>query len=373
MRKARLCVPVCWFVALAAAIAADRSTAGEQPAAKAEPAGVAAEAADAPALRKTIPDENLRIPEEVQFCAANLKKVHAAIKKYEQAKGVLPDWLSDLVPEYLEAKDLLCPVHGRVSAAYWPDPKQPCSYTYEFSATRLNSNWGAVSGMLCRDWKNKQVKLFGDVVPMIRCFHQPQVLSLTAGGQVFCGLEVWERVFLPTYERGDELEPDERPFVYVVPMEGVDELVKFIGQVQAFRPVTPFQILDHSQKAPLVLKAAATRILESESDEWSPAYQTALRVLLADRIRALSAQTVAGQRETLAFVKSFLTAKVERKLAREDIDVALSAAKKLDDIGNRPLAAEAYREFAKLLGPSKEPAAIEAVKEMEAAVKRLAP
>ncbi len=70
--------------------------------------------------------------------------------------------------------------------------------------------------------------LFGDVVPMVRCFQQPQVLSLTAGGQVFCGLEVWERVFLPTYQRGDELKPVERPFVYVVPTEGVDELVKFI-------------------------------------------------------------------------------------------------------------------------------------------------
>lgn len=374
MRKSPLCVPVCLLVALAAGIAAGRSTAGEPPAAKAEPAGVEAAAApSAPAIKKAIPAENLRIPAEVQSCAANLKKLHAAIKKYEQAKGNYPDWLSDLVPEYLEAKDLLCPVHGRVSAAYWPDPKQPCSYTYEFSATQLNNNWAAVSGMVCRDWKNKQVKLFGDVVPMIRCFHQPQVLSLTAGGQVFWGLEVWERVFLPTYERGDELEPAERPFVYVVPTEGVEELVKFIEHVRTFRPVTPFQTLYHSQRAPLVLKAAATRILELESDEWSPAYQTALRVLLADRIRILSAQTAAGQRETLAFVKSFLTAKVERTLAREDIDVALATAKKLEDLGNRPLAAEAYREFAKLLGPSKEPAAVEAVKEMEAAAKRLVP
>ncbi|MCU0873268.1 MAG: hypothetical protein MUE50_13085 [Pirellulaceae bacterium] len=366
MRSCILHAPAILVFGLAAAVGTSGITASD------EPAGGSA-APPASAVRKTIPEENLRIPEQVQSCATNLKKVHAAIKKYEQNKGTVPDWLSDLVPDYLENKDLLCPIHGKVIAAYWPDPKLPCSYTYEFSATRLTNNWGAVSGMVCRDWKTKQVKLFGDVVPMIRCFHQPYVLSLTSGGQVFWGLEVWERVFMPSYQRGDELEPSERPFRYIVPTGGVDELVKFIEEVRALRPRTPFQTLDHEQTAPAALKAAATRILGMETDEWSTAYQTALRILLADRIRLLDGQSPAGQRETLAFVKSFLTAKLERSLAREDVEVAQEAAKKLEDLGNPQLAVEAYRDFGRLLAKSKDQAAADAAKQMEAAAKRLQP
>jgi hypothetical protein len=178
---------------------------------------------------------------------------------------------------------------------------------------------------------------------------------------------------MPAYQRGDELEPSERPFRYTVPTGGVDELVKFIEEVQALRPQTPFQTLDHEQTAPAALKAAATRILGMETDEWSTAYQTALRILLADRIRLLAGQSPAEQRETLAFVKSFLTAKLERSLAREDVEVAQAAAKRLEDLGNPQLAAEAYREFGSLLAKSKDETAADAAKRMEAAAKRLQP
>lgn len=367
MKRCLLRAPVLLLIGLAAVADTSRITAGD------ESAKGSAESPPASAIRKTIPDENLRIPDQVQPCAAHLKKVHAAVKKYEKDKGTLPDWLSGLVPDYLDGKDLLCPIHGRPQAAYWPDPKLPCSYTYEFSATTLSNNWGAVSGMVCRDWKTKQVKLFGDVVPMIRCFHQPYVLSLTSGGQVFWGLEVWERVFLPTYQRGDELSPSERPFRYVIPTGGVDELVKFIEEVKTFRPTTPFQTMDHSQRAPAALKAAATRILGMENDEWSKAYQTALRVLLADRIRTLRGENPAAQQETVEFVKSFLTAKRDRQLDREDAELAMSAAKTLEDTGNRQLASQAYREFSGLLAASKDQSVLDAAKQMEAALKKLQP
>jgi hypothetical protein len=358
------------LIGLAALVGTSGVTPGD------ETAEVATESAEQPSrspIRKTIPDANLRIPDEVQPCAANLGKLHAAVKKYEKDKGTLPDWLSDLVPDYLDDKDLLCPVHGKVQAAYWPDPKLPCSYTYEFSAGKLSNNWGAVSGMVCKDWKTRQVKLFGDVVPMVRCFHQPHVLSLSSGGQVFQGLEVWERVFMPDYQRGDELTPSERPFRYVIPGGSVEELATFIKEIKGLRPKTPYQILDHDRRAPLVLKVAATRILEMEKDVWSAAYQSALRVLLEERIRSIRGGSPAGQRETIDFVKTFLTAKLKRHVDREDVNVAMSAAKMLEDGGNPQLAAEAYREFAALLAASNDQAALDAAKQMEAAAEKLGP
>jgi hypothetical protein len=100
--------------------------------------------------------ENLRIPDEMRACAAKLQRTHAAIKKYEQGQGELPNWLSDLVPDYLEKEALLCPTNPeRTKAQYCPDTNLPCSYTYEFSPTRIDSRW------VFRGWKKQQVEQFG--------------------------------------------------------------------------------------------------------------------------------------------------------------------------------------------------------------------
>jgi len=114
--------------------------------------------------KSRIPAENLKIPEEMRKCAENLQRIHAAIKAYEKDKGELPNWLSDLIPDYLTKEDFLCPNSpDRTRAPYCPDPWIACSYTYEFSPTRINSDW------VYRSWKKQQVKQFGDVVPMVRC------------------------------------------------------------------------------------------------------------------------------------------------------------------------------------------------------------
>lgn len=104
------------------------------------------------------------VPSEMQACAENLQTIHAAIKKYAQDQGEPPNWLSDLVPDYLGKEALLCPTNSkRIKAQYCPDPDLPCSYTEEFSPTRINSRW------VFRKWKKQQVEEFGDVVPIVRC------------------------------------------------------------------------------------------------------------------------------------------------------------------------------------------------------------
>ncbi len=55
-------------------------------------------ASPAVTTRFVVPEENLRIPQGMQACAVNLRRIHSAIKKYQKDKGKFPDWLSDLVP-----------------------------------------------------------------------------------------------------------------------------------------------------------------------------------------------------------------------------------------------------------------------------------
>ncbi len=168
---------------------------------------VAAKPAAPPAAKYVIPEENLKISEEMQACAENLKKIQAAIKKYKNDKGKLPNWLSDLVPDYITNDALLCsddPIH---KAKYSPDPKLPCSYAWEFSSAKIPSGWDPTRRTQYRDWKTQQVEFFGDIVPMVRCHHHGsnRVLNLSAGGQIYWGRVSWEYMFKPDYRFGDEL------------------------------------------------------------------------------------------------------------------------------------------------------------------------
>jgi len=163
------------------------------------------------AAKYVIPQENLQIPEKMQACAANLRRIHAAIKEYQKKKGTLPNWLSDLVPDYLGKEVLLCPNDAERRAQFSPDPKLPCSYSWEFSATPIPASWDPTGKTLYRDWKAQQVKLFGDVVPTVRCNHHgEQCLNLGAGGQVYWSALNWEYMFKRDYHFGDERASQKR-------------------------------------------------------------------------------------------------------------------------------------------------------------------
>ncbi|MFC1765705.1 ankyrin repeat domain-containing protein, partial [Planctomycetota bacterium] len=118
------------------------------------------------AKRYTIAEEKLQIPEDEQSCAANLKRIHTALERYEKEKGGLPHWLSDLVPDYLPQEALLCPGHleYRATFTYFEpqtpmEPRLPCGYAYEFSMSRLPAGSpGSPTGrMITRDRKMAQM------------------------------------------------------------------------------------------------------------------------------------------------------------------------------------------------------------------------
>ena len=162
-----------------------------------------------PPSKYAIPAANLQIPENLQPCAASLRRITAAIDKYKKEKGKMPPWLSDLVPDYLPAEVLLCPVNAQARAPYYPDPKLPCSYTYEFSLAPVPTGWDPSQGTTVQDWKTKQLNLFGDVLPVVRCHCHGTgaVLSLSAGGQVYWSQVSWEYLFKQDYRFGEEVGP----------------------------------------------------------------------------------------------------------------------------------------------------------------------
>ena len=163
---------------------------------------VPAEAPAEEAAKYVIPQENLEIAEEMKTCGQNLKKMYAAIKKYEKDKGDLPNWLSDLVPDYFSKELLLCPSDPSRTRAVYPDPKLPCGYTYEFCPAQVSVAGGRMS---CRDWKTQQVEFFGDIVPVVRCLHHGSMsVNVSMAGRVYSSPETWETIFMPGYTRGGE-------------------------------------------------------------------------------------------------------------------------------------------------------------------------
>jgi hypothetical protein len=148
----------------------------------------------------TIPEKNLELTEQLDDCAKLLKQMYSAIANFEAEQGQLPNWLSELVPKYLGAKDLLCPNDQTHQSRYYRDPKMPCSYTYEFCKTTALPGLDQSQNSTTRSLKMKQIKVFGDVLPVVRCHkHEGKVLNLAVSGEIYWSSLNWERLFEPGY------------------------------------------------------------------------------------------------------------------------------------------------------------------------------
>jgi hypothetical protein len=160
------------------------------------------------ASKFAIPEKNLKIPDQMQSCAANLRKIYAAIKKYEKDKGTLPLWLSDLVPDYISKDMLLCPHKPDVAGQKRHDPRFPCSYGYEFRMDRrpAKAGMGLAGGVILRDWKIEQVELFGDVVALVRCYSHGRTINLSISGKIYLSSITWETIFIPRYFQEQQTE-----------------------------------------------------------------------------------------------------------------------------------------------------------------------
>ncbi|HVM47166.1 MAG TPA: hypothetical protein VMU04_04020 [Candidatus Acidoferrum sp.] len=136
------------------------------------------------------------ITQEQAACIANLKAIYTAIQAYEHDHKALPNWLSDLVPQYLpDMNVLICPVcrrTGETEASSLADPKLPCSYLYEFCPVPLGTAAPNAPNRTRREWKRRQMGLVGSIVPIVRCRHHAAVLNLAFDGSIYESPDSWE-------------------------------------------------------------------------------------------------------------------------------------------------------------------------------------
>jgi hypothetical protein len=137
--------------------------------------------------------------EEKEACTRNLKVIYDAIQAYQFDHKDLPNWLSDLVPDYLsEGNVLLCPVCRRTGRTEGPplaDPKLACSYVFEFSPAPVAPVSAGKPSHTRREWRRRQMGLVGSAVPIVRCRHHDPMLNLGFNGSVYESPSQWELVF----------------------------------------------------------------------------------------------------------------------------------------------------------------------------------
>ena len=134
--------------------------------------------------------------EEKEACSRNLKAIYDAIEAYQHDHTDLPNWLSDLVPQYLtDASLLVCPVcrrTGQTEAPPLADPRISSSYLFEFCPVPLGALATNAPTSTRRDWKHRQMNLVGPVIPIVRCRHHKVTLNLAFDGRIYESPPFWE-------------------------------------------------------------------------------------------------------------------------------------------------------------------------------------
>ncbi len=158
-------------------------------------------------------------PAEKEQCSQNLRRIHEAIQAYRKDQHEVPNWLSDLVPKYLEDLNCLtCPVSrrtGQLDTLGLSDPKLAISYAYQFGDQPIPASFSGGSKRTMREWKRAQMGIVGDIVPIVRCRHHLPQLNLSFGGQVFESPPGWEQMMTNEFKPADlsiqKLFPQDSP------------------------------------------------------------------------------------------------------------------------------------------------------------------
>jgi len=142
--------------------------------------------------------------QEKAQCTENLKLIYAAIEAYRNEQKDLPNWLSDLVPDYLpDANVLICPVCRRTGQIERPplaDPSIASSYLFEFCPAQLGNGAPANPTATRREWKNRQMAVVGPIVPIVRCRHHKSLLNLAFDGRIYDSPPSWETMLTNTVD-----------------------------------------------------------------------------------------------------------------------------------------------------------------------------
>lgn len=143
-------------------------------------------------------------------CNKNLQKIYKAIQAYRADHKDLPNWMSELVPQYIEDKTLfICPSvkeSGQPVTMGIIDPNLKSSYIYEFCAQPIPGEiWGGDT-MTMRDWKRLQMAMVGGDVPMLRCHNHDKALNIGFNGRAYESDTTWESRYANVLN-ADDLSP----------------------------------------------------------------------------------------------------------------------------------------------------------------------
>ncbi len=121
----------------------------------------------------------------------HLAKLRTGIFAYKAKYGRYPEYLTQLVPEFVTADTLISP-HKKTDAhdyadMHHPDPglEKP-SYGYEFS------NLESRDGRTFAEIMEVQRAEWGDAIPLLRCFAYGNVMNMAYGGDVYETALNWE-------------------------------------------------------------------------------------------------------------------------------------------------------------------------------------
>ena len=136
----------------------------------------------------------------IEICTQNLIAIGKSIQAYQKENGDYPEWLSDLYhPKYLPDPDvLICPGDrngGKALFAPNIDPRMPVSYGYQFRPAYRNR-------------KTEERLMFGDGIPLVRCWHHPDqesyCINLSFSYKITRSLSRWEDAPEQLYETPEQ-------------------------------------------------------------------------------------------------------------------------------------------------------------------------
>jgi thiol-disulfide isomerase/thioredoxin len=173
-------------------------------------------------------------------------------------------------------------------------------------------------------------------------------------------------------ESKENADPAETPVDrYAVPEGGVDELLAYVEELNAFSPRTREDYMEHQEKYPEAIRTAAEKIMSLEKDESSPAYKTAKDLLLQSRVANIRNASPEEQKSIARDVISSLEGKADEGLGRADISMVSSVARTLEYAGQPELAAETCDAVAAILAKVDNPDLVKSAKRMEGTARRL--
>ena len=117
----------------------------------------------------------------------HMMTIWKALMAFQKARGRLPDYLSELVPEFLPDQAVLLSPAKNLNKGK-TDPKLNTAYIYEFRADPI-----VTGGPTYHEAKAEQMKEYGPgVLPILRCFAHGEAMNVTVSGTYFESPHVWE-------------------------------------------------------------------------------------------------------------------------------------------------------------------------------------